>query len=272
MQTVNRAVRIAGEAVRQAMNSRTEYTKDDINFVVESLTASSEENITIEIVAKFCIRTYIYSNTGRYSFSFNAILKKTIEIKSSEGIRMLAVMTDTEAFPELHQNSMLTDVERNKILSMVNREYLSSVNTINIAISKSEDKLTLFGEARAEYHSKISKTTKEKWSIKQQRDSGSLYDTTYKYVMMQELAGIDLGYSNMPIITTPSDTIYVMGEAEHSLEIETRQVDYLYFIMQLAKESPVIRDIRLRGEIMEFMKKKYSPEIKMCKYWFLNPV
>nr|QBK90472.1 MAG: uncharacterized protein LCPAC103_01530 [Pithovirus LCPAC103] len=266
MQTVDRSVRVAGEAVRQALATRKAYTTDDINFVVTSLTADAEETITIEVIARFCIRTYVYSNTGRYSFSFNAILRKTVEIKSAGGIRMLAMLAETEAFPELYKNELLTTHERAKIITMINREYLSTVNMLNMAISKTDDRLTLFGQLKSEHHYKTKLVVKtEHYS----EVKPCLYNTAYKYVMMQELAGVDLGFSG-PISSMPPKTIFVKGEVEHELEI--REVDYLYFIMQLAKESPIIRDIRLRGDIMEFMSRKYASEIKLCKYWRHNPI
>lgn len=248
MDTVDHSVRIAGEAVRQALATRNNYTKSDIEFVSASLLSDSEDKITLEIVAKFCIRTYIYSNTGRYSFSFNAILKRVVDIRNARAVRMLALMPDDEAFPEVYKNTMLLDQELTTILTMTKREYLASVNMINMAVASTNDSLTLFGVSRSEL----------------------LYDKAYKYTALQEL----VSEVDFPVLSTVPKKIKIKGQIEGTdeLHLEVREVDYLYFIMQLSREAPVIRDIRLRGDILDFMKRKYSPEIKLCQYWNRNPV
>lgn len=264
MQTIDRSVRIAEKAVRQAIITRKCYNSDDVEFVVQSLLVNSDETgITIEIVAKFCIRCYLYSNTGRYSFSFNAILKRVVDIRDSDGIVSLAKMSDTEAFPELYNNISLTTDEKSKILSMTSREYLSTVNMINMAAASFDDHIELFGESI---------------SVKQYKSTSSvdihkcLYNTAYKYVMMQELASVTLGGNIFPVTSSPPETIMIKGESTVTSELTIKEVDYLYFILQLTKESDTMKDIRLSKELVTFMKKKYSPEIKLCQYWTNNPL
>jgi len=255
METVDQSIRVASEALRQSLSTRNNYTKEDIQFVSTSLLQNSESSITLEIIAKFCIRTYVYSNTGRYSFSFNAMLKRMVQIKSSKGIQMLAVLPDTEAFPELYKNTTLTESEKDVIVKMSRREYLASVNMINMAVSSTDETMTLFVEATGDTH--FSLVT----------PSELMYDKAYKYTLMQELSGVD-----SPILTVPPKKIKVGGYTDGDDSLQVREVDYLYFIIQLSRESPEIRDIRLKKEIMDFMKRKYSPEIKLCQYWQRNPV
>jgi len=255
METVDQSIIVASEAVRQSLSTRHSYTEPDIQFVATSLLKNSSGNITLQSIAKFCVRTYIYSNTGRYSFSFNAVLKRMVDIKSSKGIQMLAVLPDNEAFPELYKNEALTESERNAILKMSKREYLASINMINMAVSSTDDKMTLFTEMRGDTHFSIDIPDE------------LLYNKAYKYTLMQELSGV-----NLPIITVPPKKIKVGGYVDGGRSFEIREVDYMYFIIQLSLESPEIRDIRLKNDIMDFMKRKYSPEIKLYQYWQRNPV
>jgi len=126
---------------------------------------------------------------------------------------------------------------------------------INMAVSSTDDKMTLFTEMRGDTHFSIDIPDE------------LLYNKAYKYTLMQELSGV-----NLPIITVPPKKIKVGGYVDGGRSFEIREVDYMYFIIQLSLESPEIRDIRLKNDIMDFMKRKYSPEIKLYQYWQRNPV
>ena len=216
-------------SLKQSMAGR--YSDEEIDFVTSALVSK----VKLEVVAKFCLRLYIHSNTGRYSLSYNKVLRKVLRKvprENERSIQLLAEMDDVKAFPELYDNDLLTVTEKSTILRTIHIEQLTVINTLRMAITSHDDNVTVFGR------------------------HGSLYEEAYKYVALQSLT------NNVPVISHPSDFIYLKDTVTAKLV----KTDYMEFIISLSTKE------KIKDDITEFQKRKYAPEIKLYTYWKTHPL
>ena len=108
----------------------------DINYVVDIIEGI---NMTNEQMAKFANQTYLLSNTGRYSLSYNHDLNQAIKVRDSNRIMKLIDNAGTQqAWPELYDNPKLEPKDITLIGNISNKEYYIMLNTIETATTSKD--------------------------------------------------------------------------------------------------------------------------------------
>lgn len=101
-------------------------SSDEIHFAISEIL---KMNLSEKDFANFILQSYLLTNTGRFSLSFNNKLDENI--KSKMTIEKWVKMAGTkEGWPELYDNPYLTGEEIRIIEEMSNREYFAILNTI----------------------------------------------------------------------------------------------------------------------------------------------
>lgn len=122
---------IRKKIVHDALKTHSKLLEDDIKFGVDTIVNCSKENIlSDEELASIVLHMYKGSNTGRFCLTFNLDIDMHLRSRDKERIKMLTKAPKEAAFPELYQNDLLTQGEKDTINRMYNKEYYAILNTI----------------------------------------------------------------------------------------------------------------------------------------------
>ncbi len=120
--------------LNKALETHKNLTLPDRSFAVREILRM---DLSKKDLAKFILQIFKLTNTGRFSLTYNYKLDKNIKDRDTQKLSELVKIADTEkAWPELYNNSYLTQPEVETIKSMNNREYYAILNTIQKAGSK----------------------------------------------------------------------------------------------------------------------------------------
>lgn len=237
------------------------HLKLDINDIRFTSNIICNMNLSNNQLAKFLLHSYKFSNTGRFTLTFNYNLDIYIKIRNKEKIELLANMSENDAFIELYDNPLLTEIEKITISNIYRREYLSILNTIEYAIATDIPLNSIFP-------SNLNNLNNININDFINNENKSLYSKCYDGICYYELeknGNIDdiIGGCEIPMLTYISD----IDIQDNNTLNKVYCFDLMELIEMIANNYKINKFTNkiFNPRVYDMIKQKYNKEINMYK-------